>query len=290
MDVPDIPAAVGFLAANARVLDRRRFERLFQDGPAEAVRDAVAAYRNPDGGFGQGLEPDGRTPSSQPAAIMLALRTLNEADAWDDDLVSGALSWLERNEPDDGGVAFVAPGVDDGPHAPWWQIMPGLPATLLTTGSIAGVLHGRGVEHPWLDRAAAWMWSQVESELGDDVDAYALFGVLAFLQTAPDRTRADAAYAIAERRLLQGGVVELDPEAEGETHSPLDFAPRLDSLARRAFAPDVIDAHLDKLATSQRDDGGWMFNWPSWSPAAEMDWRGSITVDALATLRANRWI
>src|SRR4051812_35559856 len=84
-----IAAAEAFLAAHARVLDRRRFERLFAGGDAAPVRDAVAAYRNPDGGFGQGLEPDGRGPGSQPAAAQLALRILHEADAWDDDLVAG---------------------------------------------------------------------------------------------------------------------------------------------------------------------------------------------------------
>ena len=30
-----------------------------------------------------------------------------------------------------------------------------------------------------------------------------------------------------------------------------------------------------------------MFNWPSWSPAAEADWRGFLTVDALRVLHAN---
>jgi hypothetical protein len=30
-----------------------------------------------------------------------------------------------------------------------------------------------------------------------------------------------------------------------------------------------------------------MFNWPSWSPAAEADWRGLLTVEALRVLRAN---
>jgi hypothetical protein len=33
--------------------------------------------------------------------------------------------------------------------------------------------------------------------------------------------------------------------------------------------------------------GGWTFNWPAWSPAAELDWRGFLTVDALRALRAN---
>src|SRR6266567_4641633 len=66
MDAPDFNAAAGFVAANARVLDRRRFQRLFENGPATAVRDAVAAYRNEDGGFGHALEPDLGTRGVRP--------------------------------------------------------------------------------------------------------------------------------------------------------------------------------------------------------------------------------
>jgi hypothetical protein len=66
---PDFDAAADFLAASARVLDRRVFERLFSGGAAAPVRDAVAAYRNADGGFGHALEPDCRAAASQPAAV-----------------------------------------------------------------------------------------------------------------------------------------------------------------------------------------------------------------------------
>ena len=79
----------------------------------------------------------------------------------------------------------------------------------------------------------------------------------------------------------------LDPAAAGETQSPLDFAPRPDSIARRLFDPQTIEAHLDRLAAAQRDDGGWMFNWQVWSPAAELEWRGAVTVNALHVLRRN---
>ena len=64
---PDFEAAADFLAARARVLDRRVFERLFRGGAAQPVRDAVAAYRNADGGFGHALEPDCRAAASQPS-------------------------------------------------------------------------------------------------------------------------------------------------------------------------------------------------------------------------------
>ena len=41
MATPDIDKAVQFLAANARVIDRRRYERLFQGGAAQPVPAAT---------------------------------------------------------------------------------------------------------------------------------------------------------------------------------------------------------------------------------------------------------
>jgi hypothetical protein len=281
----DMSAADQFLAASGRVLDRRRFQRLFSGGQAGYVRDAVAAYRNPDGGFGQALEPDGRCPGTQPLAIEFALETLDEADAWDDGLVLGALGWLQANAPEEGGAVFVAENIAGWPHAPWWVPEDGGPASLITTGLLAGTLHGRGVRHPWLDRATELMWARI-GEL-DQAGPYDLRAVAHFLDHVPDRDRAVKVFDQLAPMITSPEVVTLDPEAPGEIHTPLDFAPRPGSLARRLFAPAVIEAHLDHLARAQRDDGGWTVNWMAWSPVAAAEWRGSMTVTALARLRAN---
>jgi hypothetical protein len=119
--MPDLDLAEQFLAAQGRILDRRRFERLFRGGDAAPVRDAVAAYRNADGGFGHGLEPDGRTPGTQPAATEQALRILDQADAWDEELARGACDQLQAAAPPEGGAIFVHANVEGWPHAPWWQ-------------------------------------------------------------------------------------------------------------------------------------------------------------------------
>jgi hypothetical protein len=282
----DIDAATQFIAANARIVDRRRFDRMFAGGPAEPIRDALAAYRNEDGGFGHALEPDGRTPGSQPAAAETAFRIMDEADAWDEELVAGACDWLAGVAPQEGGVTFVLPSVEGWPHAPWWVPDEGLPASLIFTGLIAGTLHAREVDHPWLDRATELMWRRI-----DDFEAghpYEVRGVLAFLQHAPDRDRAEA---VVEKRLApllgRAEYVAFDPGAEGEVHGPLDYAPRPDSLARRLFDEETIERHLDHFAASQREDGSWTFNWLRWSPAAEREWDGFLTVHALALLRDN---
>jgi len=284
---PDFDSAAAFMAARARVVDRRMFQRLFAPGSysAGAVRDAVAAYRNSDGGFGLALEPDLRTATSQPAAVEMALRLLDAADEWDTRLVTGAVDWLAAVAPAEGGASFVQPGLAEGPHAPWWELETGQPASLIQTGQIAGVLYDRGFAHPWLDRATAVMWARIDTLTAPS--AYEMFGVLAFLQHVPDRARATAAFDRLGPLLLSAGLVALDPAAEGETHSPLAFAPLPSSIARGLFPEAVIEAHLDHLADGQLEDGGWMFNWPAWSPAAEADWRGFLTVDALRVLRAN---
>jgi hypothetical protein len=283
VEKPDLDAAEQFMAGNGRVLDWRRFERLFRGGDATPVRDAVAAYRNADGGFGFAFEPDGRDPASQPAAVSLALRILDEADAWDIELVTAACDWLERTAPAEGGATFVLPTIEAWPRAPWWVPEEGASASLIQTGFPAGTLHAREFEHAWLDRATEVMWSRLErpGELGP----YETRGALYFLDHVPDRRRAEK--ALEHLRPLVEQHVELDPEALGEKHGPLDFSPRPGSLSRSLFDDPTIDRHLEHLAAEQQDDGGWTFDWLAWSPVAEHEWRGFKTVEALVVLRAN---
>lgn len=69
---------------------------------------------------------------------------------------------------------------------------------------------------------------------------------------------------------------------------PLDFAPFPDRPVRQLFTPGIIDAELRRLADQQQDDGGW-----PWEPAtfsAALEWRGSITVQAVSILRRNSMI
>ena len=159
----------------------------------------------------------------------------------------------------------------------------GLPAALFPTGQIAGLLYAHDVDHRWLAKATELLWSRLDGSAA--LDPYELRGVLTFLDHVRDHERAEKAFDRLAPKLLD--VVTFDPDAPGEVHGPLDFAPLPDSIARRVFDDDTIAAHLDHLVSAQQPDGGWTFNWPVWSPAAAADWRGSVTVDALVVLRAN---
>jgi len=301
MNAPDFDAAAAFVAANARVIDRRRFQRLFGDDDAQPVRDAVAAYRTADGGFGYALEPDCRAPGSQSLAVEMALRIMDETDAWDEALVRGACDWLAAVAPAEGGAAFVEPTLAGWPHAPWWVAEEGHPASVIATALIAGTLHARGFSHPWLDRATELTWTLIDALYDHggttplappaaEPGPYDMRAVFSFLQRVPDRDRAREVFGRVGPLILDRKLVTLDPETPGEVHFPLDFAPEPDSLGRELFDEATIKANLDHLAQAQLDDGGWTFNWLAWSPAAERDWRGFLTVDALRVLRANgRW-
>jgi hypothetical protein len=67
----------------------------------------------------------------------------------------------------------------------------------------------------------------------------------------PDRARAREAFGRVGPLILSRGLAELDPEAAGEVHTPLDFAPNPDSIARELFDEATTKAHLDHLAHAQ---------------------------------------
>ncbi|HET9016802.1 MAG TPA: hypothetical protein VFN57_14475 [Thermomicrobiaceae bacterium] len=281
---PNLAAAADFIWRTARLIDRHRYARLFEEAASEPVVSALRPYQNPDGGFGNALEPDLRGPTSQPVPTWTALVVLAEVDALNDPMVPRALDYLASITTAEGGVPFVLPAVRDHPHAPWWETTDDLTASLNPTACIAGTLMAGGIEHPWVERATAYCWRAIAAI--DATSPYEMRAVLPFLDGATDRARAEAAFARVGPKLLEQGLVELDPHAPGEVQPPLVFAPRPNCLARRLFSDDLIEAHLDALVDAQQPDGGWPIDWLVWAPAAGLEWRGWATIEALATLRA----
>ena len=112
--------ARGFMAGNARLLDRRRFELLFDGGDPEPVLAALRAYRNPDGGYGHGLEPDLRARESQPSAALHAFEVFAEIAPVRVPEAVGLCDWLDSIALPDGGLPFALPIEDASGCAPFW--------------------------------------------------------------------------------------------------------------------------------------------------------------------------
>lgn len=289
--------AEAFVWLSARLVDRARFAFHFLDGDAEAVVRAVQAYQNPDGGFGNALEPDFRAPESQPGATRSAFEMLDEVDGFRESLVLPACDFLQSAATAEGGVPFMLAPPRDYPRAPWWQPVENPPASVIFTAPIAGLLHKHRITHPWLERATDFCWRKLDAFNADDLAGqdwtvarigrgYAAMALFIFLEHVPDRARAKEAFSRIGKIVLEQRLVELDPTVTAEVHRPLDYAPSPNRMTRRLFDDATVDAHLQAVMEKQEEDGGWMFSWKQWNPLTTLEWRGLLTAEKLKMLEA----
>ncbi|WP_424531402.1 hypothetical protein ACOZ38_15690 [Sphaerisporangium viridialbum] len=289
----DVSAAAAFMAAHARVLDRRRFQLMMGETDPTAALAALDAYRNPDGGYGWGLEPDLRSPESQPATAMHAFEVLADIAPATAPHAAALCDWLDSVSLPDGGLPFVLPLTVTAGNAPWWVSADPSVSSLQITASVAAAAHRVAVHdravaaHPWLDRATRYCLAAVEA-IGEKPHAYVLAFAVGFLDAAHD-THPEAGGLLQDlsRHIPADGLVRVEGGTEEETLRPLDFAPFPGRPARALFSPEVIGADLDRLAGTQQNDGGWTVDYAENSPAGALEWRGHVTVRALGLLRRN---
>jgi hypothetical protein len=276
-------AARAFLEREGRLLERRLAAALFDGGPVDSVVDTLRGYRNPDGGFGHGLEPDKRCPDSLPIDVEGALEVLIVAGAVEDRMVLDACDWLGRVAAPDGAVPLSFPVVEGYPRAEHWSDWTYTPG-LNPTAGIAGRLHQLAVQHPWLDRATEWCWERLEA--GFDEDAHALREVAVFLAHVPDRSRAESVGVAVGDWLAKAQHYRADADDPSYGVTPLDLAPGPDGPWSHLFDAATIDGHLDRLLRDQQPDGGWAITWEPPSAASTLEWRGMMTLWALRVLQA----
>jgi hypothetical protein len=293
----DLAAARAFIATHARLLDRRRFALLdgddADDSDGGAVLTALAAYRNPDGGYGSGLEPDLRSRESQPAAAGHAFESFAEVAPLTSPDAVGLCDWLGSITLADGGLPFVLPITSHAGVAPWFVAGEHTVASLQITAFVAASAHRVAAHdpavagHPWLERATAYCLDAIAA-LDATPFAYTLAFSIRLLDVLHDRRRdAQPLMDALAARVPDDGRVPVAGGAEGETLRPLDIAPDPDLPSRRLLDPGAVTADLRRLADGQRDDGGWTVDYLPISPAGSLDWRGYATVKAIATLRRN---
>lgn len=288
----DLERAQSFMTAHARVLDRRRFDALLSDDdvPCDAIIAALDAYRNADGGYGWGLEPDLRALESQPAAALHAFETLVAAGPRTSPYTASLLDWLDRASFDDGGLPFALPIADATGCAPFWAAAVAAEPSLQITAAVAAQAHraashdDRIGSHPWLARATRYCFDRIR-EIEEQPFAYVLSFSLQLLDVlARDDAEARELLAHLARFIPADGALPVDGGAEGEkVHLTSDPGMPLHRLLR----PQVIANEIDRLERAQQPDGGWPVDFDSYSPAAALEWRGYTTVNAIATLRAH---
>jgi hypothetical protein len=279
-----IDSAQTFIVSNARLLERHLFDFHFRQGNPEHVRKALLAYQNADGGFGNALEPDKRTSSSQPIDQEFALHVLDDI-GFDSRIALQICDFLETFTTAEGGVPFVLPSVRDAPRAPWWNTdLEKPPASINPTASIAGLLHKHNIQYPWLSRATDYCWQFIEEQ--EITGGHDFLSIQLFLENVADRERAERAFDRISAQLIKAGHITYDPAASGYVFMPLKYAPSPQNMSHRLFDAKTIESHLTALASEQQPDGGWLTTWTAVSPACELEFRGIVTLNALKTLKA----
>ncbi|MFE3857428.1 hypothetical protein ACFXPN_40615 [Streptomyces griseorubiginosus] len=284
-----------FVWLTARVLEQRLFAYHFLNGGPDPVETALDAYRNEDGGYGHALEPDLRGPVSQPLHTAHALRVLDAVGRCGGQRVERVCRYLTSVSTSDGALPAVTPAQRGYPTAPFLPVVDAPPSELLTTGPVVGLLHRNEVWHAWLFRATDFCWQAVESL--EVSHPYEIQAALTFLDSVPDRSRAQAGADRLGRLVRERRLAVLDPAdlaafpvspgyAPGEHHFPHDYAKTADSLARAWFTDDEMARSLDFLAAEQQEDGGWPIRWRPWAPTTALEARPMVTIQALHTLRA----
>ncbi|MFI8190255.1 hypothetical protein ACIF8T_15840 [Streptomyces sp. NPDC085946] len=284
-----------FVWLSARVLERHLFAHHFRGGGADPVERALDAYRNDDGGYGHALEPDLRGPVSQPLHAAHALRVLDAVGRCGGQRVERLCRYLTSVSTPDGALPAIHPSQCGYPAAPFVPIPDDPPSALLATGPVVGLLHRNDVWHAWLFRATDFCWQAVESL--EKSHPHEVRAAVAFLDSAPDRPRAEAAADRLGRLVRRHRLAALDPGdlaayppapgyAPDERYFPHDFARTPRSLARAWFSDDEMARSLDLLAAGQQQDGGWPVRRRPWAPAPALEARSLVTIEALRTLGA----
>ena len=292
----NLHAARGFLAAHGRLLDRLRLDLRLDGGSPGAVLRALDAYRNADGGYGWGLEPDLRAGESQPAAAMHALEVMAEAAVSDYEPARGLCDWLERHALPDGALPFALPIADSTACAPFWTGADPTVSSLMMTAQVAANAHRVGrhdpsvADHPWLARASEYCTTAIAGIDGAP-HAYELLFAIRFLDAAPDAATASGAGTGSlldhlGRYVPPDGRMHVAGGGADETLHLHDISPDPAAPSRRLFSDDAIAADRSRVAQRQQPDGGWPLDFRSYSPAAALEWRGYTTVAAITTLGA----
>jgi hypothetical protein len=291
-----------YLKTQARSLERTLFEHHFEDGIVENVLTHLKEFQNPDGGFGNALEPDMRSPSSSALATEMGLGILVELDAPSGHaMVRGAVEYL-LDSLDEGTKTWrVAPlDVNEYPHAPWWHDSDGSLARtfddyLVTprAGILTYLYHYSDLLPPgWLEGITEATLIAIkgmdDEKFGGGGDALNYIRKLAEAPGLPYQVRD---WLVPRVQELADIVVARNPEQwTAYCAPPLKLAPTPKAITAELLA-DCLPTHLDYLIAQQSLHGYWDVTWewgdyPDVWEVAKAEWRGILIMEALASLKA----
>lgn len=278
-----------FVLTNARMIERRLFEFHFANGTAEAVFHSVYAYRNPDGGFGHGLEPDTASPESQPLFGIMALELLDEVGYLSKEIIlKDFMPYFEQITTEKGGIPWMFRPKSEYPCEEHFKTVKEW-AALSTTAPLLGMLEKYNVHIPWMKKAEAFVWSEFERI--QDKHAFCYLCVprwMLFLEHTKSRTKAKKTINHLNNWITNNKIICEDKTDEGwglyGKPNRLNYASSPQSRFYTLFTKEAIAAELDELIHRQKEDGRWD-TWYGISEGTKLEWAGIQTLSVLKLLK-----
>ncbi|NNK71079.1 MAG: hypothetical protein HKO96_11425 [Flavobacteriaceae bacterium] len=281
--------ARNFLLTNARMIERRLFQFHFENDAPEGVFHAVYAYRNSDGGFGHGMEPDTASPESQPLFSIMALETLDEIGYLTKDIIlNDFMPYFESVTTDKGGIPWMLRPKSDYPCAEHFKTVKEW-AALSTTAPLLGILEKYNIDIHWMKNAEQFVWKEIERIQEKHVFCHLCVPRrLQFLQYTRNKDKSVKAINDLKKWIMAEGVLCKDRSDEGwglygKPHS-LMYAPSPGSILNPVFSQETINDDLNELISRQMDDGRWD-TWYGLSEGMKLEWAGIQTLWTLKTLK-----
>ncbi|AXG72048.1 hypothetical protein KORDIASMS9_04310 [Kordia sp. SMS9] len=279
-----------FILTNARMIERRLFDFYFENGTLEGVFYAVYAYRNTDGGFGHGMEPDTASPESQPLFSIMALETLDEVGYLTKEIIlKDFMPYFESITTEKGGIPWMFQPKSEYPCEGHFKTVKEW-AALSTTAPLLGILEKYKISIPWMQDAEEFVWNEIARIQEKHVFCHLCIPRrLQFLQYTQQKNKAEKALNDLKHWILADGILCKDTTDAGwglygKPHS-LMYAPTPDSLLASIFSKETIEADLTALIHKQKEDGRWD-TWYGISEGTKLEWAGMQTLWTLNVLKA----
>jgi len=252
-----------FIFKNGRLLERKLYEYFFENGSKQACMKALSAYQNPDGGFGNGIEPDLLCPNSTAIGAEFALHVVELLKCHDSDIVAGLVEWIVTSQNEAGVIPHPPQNMFNFPHQPWWK-NPDHERILM----LAGIMKKWGMDRPVFFEKVKTFY---QTTTLPPVDQYYGYPHFVYLKYCGDSDEDKAKLAILIDRL---------PEflTTHKNHFPL--LSQSWKYAREYVNEDIWDREVTTFMKSMQADGGVETPYPDlpwWRPIWTLN--GSILLN-----------
>jgi hypothetical protein len=162
-------------------------------------------------------------------------------------------------------------------------------AALSTTAPLLGLLEKYNVNHPWMEKAEAFVWDEIKRIKEKHAFCHLCTPRrLTFLENTKSQEKAMKALNDLKTYILADGVMYNNPKEEGwglygKPHS-LMYAPAPNSILSPIFSLEQIEQDLNGLIEKQEEDGRWD-TWYGLSEGMKLEWAGIQTLWTLKVLK-----